>query len=540
MAFLRKDKKGNEYYLRICKNVRMGKKVQQETLYSLGKVSDYSAESLQRIGSQLYVLGEGNLENLAHSLAKEVGRYNYGYPLVIKHLLRSSGIDTFLETIHSKHHLKYNLWEMVVLMLCNRWSSPLSKLGTYHTQGDFLGLEKLELQHFYRTLDKLSQYSDALQRLIYEKNKSFESYCLDVVFYDVTTFYFDSELVVEGSLRQKGFSKDGKIGQTQIVLGLLLDKNGLPVGYGLYAGSQYEGHTLVSEIEKLKKSYPIDKVMVVADSGMLNTSNCEQIKDVLGYDFLLGGRLKSLPKAIKKQLLDKTNYQVLELDDTDEEGKKIYIQYKTLLHKEQKLLCTYSPQRAKKDKIKREERIAKAAQLLKNPSQLEKKAALYFLKKEGQNSYQLDEQKIAEQALYGGLKVITCSDPTTSEQTMLVQYKHLYKIEQSFRTFKSFLETRPMFHWNDERIKGHFALCYLSFALLRNLQYQLKKAALPYTENELRRLLNAMQVSHLKQNKEDFYVRSAMNQETESILQHLKLKKLPNMTTKDLIDKYLT
>ena len=97
-----------------------------------------------------------------------------------------------------------------------------------------------------------------------------------------------------------------------------------------------------------------------------------------------------------------------------------------------------------------------------------------------------------------------------------------------------------MFHWNDERIKGHFALCYLSFALLRNLQYQLKKAALPYTENELRRLLNAMQVSHLKQNKEDFYVRSAMNQETESILQHLKLKKLPNMTTKDLIDKYLT
>ncbi|WP_375558918.1 hypothetical protein ACE193_11525 [Bernardetia sp. OM2101] len=111
-------------------------------------MSDYSAESLQRIGTQLYVLGEGNLEDLAHSLAKEVGRYNYGYPLVVKHLLRTFGIDTFLETIQSKHHLKYNLWEMVVLMLCNRWSSPLSKLGTYHTQSDFFGFRKVRTSTF--------------------------------------------------------------------------------------------------------------------------------------------------------------------------------------------------------------------------------------------------------------------------------------------------------------------------------------------------------------------------------------------------------
>ena len=274
--------------------------------------------------------------------------------------------------------MKYNLWEIVVVLLCNRWSSPLSKLGTYHTQNDFLGIAPLELQHFYRALDKLSQYSNELQRLLYEKNSSFESYSLDVVFYDVTTFYFDSEVVEEDSLRQKGFSKDGKIGQTQIVLGLLLDKNGLPVGYGLYAGNQYEGHTLVSEVEKLKKNYPIDKVMVVADSGMLSSSNCEKIKEGLGYDFLLGGRLKNLPQSIKHQLLDKNTYQILEIDDPEEEDEKIYIQYKTVVHKGQKLLCTYSPQRAKKDRIKREERIAKAAQLLKNPAQLEKRLPFIF------------------------------------------------------------------------------------------------------------------------------------------------------------------
>ena len=96
-----------------------------------------------------------------------------------------------------------------------------------------------------------------------------------------------------------------------------------------------------------------------------------------------------------------------------------------------------------------------------------------------------------------------------------------------------------MFHWTNERIKGHFALCYLSFALLRHLQNQLKKAGLPYTENELRRLFNTMQISHLKQNKDNFYIRSAMNQDTEKILQYLKIKKLPNMTNKELIDSYL-
>ncbi|WP_027002163.1 IS1634 family transposase [Hugenholtzia roseola] len=166
-------------------------------------------------------------------------------------------------------------------------------------------MQSVSLQHFYHNLDKLSLYSTELQKLVFQKNKQLQSYELDLVFYDVTTFYFDSEVVVEEALRQKGFSKDGKIGKTQVILGLLLDKNALPLGYGLYAGNQYEGHTLVKKIDKLKQLYNLNKITVVADSGRLNAANCQAVKGA-GYDFLLGGRLKNLPQTVKTTLLDKT------------------------------------------------------------------------------------------------------------------------------------------------------------------------------------------------------------------------------------------
>jgi transposase len=278
--------------------------------------------------------------------------------------------------------------------------------------------------------------------------------------------------------------------------------------------------------------------MIVADSGMLNATNCQQITQT-GYDFILGGRLKNLPQQVKKQLLNKENYQELIVENPQNENERLLISYQSILYQGQKLVCTYSSKRAKKDKAKRDERIAKATQLLRNPALVEKKAKFYFLKKQGNNNYEIDSQKIEQAACYDGLKVLICSNPTISEEIILTQYKQLYKIEQSFRTFKSFLETRPMFHWTDERIKGHFALCYLSFALLRYWQYQLKMAGLPHSEQKIRQELHGLQVSHLQQNKQDFYLRSHINNDAEQLLKNLQISKLPDITAKPLITKYL-
>jgi glycosidase len=130
--------------------------------------------------------------------------------------------------LERKHRLSFSLTEVVQLLLCNRWSNPWSKLGIYETQDDYIGFSSMKLHHLYRTLDKLSSASTALQEHLYKCNTKLIDYQIDVVFYDVTTFYFESEVVQEKALRQIGFGKDGKVGNTQILLGLLLDKQRNP------------------------------------------------------------------------------------------------------------------------------------------------------------------------------------------------------------------------------------------------------------------------------------------------------------------------
>lgn len=552
MAFLRQDRKGDEIYLRICANERVGKNVIQRTLHSLGKKSDYSPSSLARIGEQFYSMSGETLEDLRDSICKEKGRYNYGFPLIIKYLLNHYGLTEILNLGGKKHQLSFSLAEIVTLLLCNRWQQPKSKLGVYETQSAFMGIQPIRLQWLYRSLDKLALLSDELQTHLYTKNRQLLDYDVDVVFYDVTTFYFDSSDEIEGTLRQKGFGKDGKIGKTQILLGLLLDKGCNPLGYELYSGDTYEGHTLSDGLAKLKTKFNINKVIVVADSGMLNRDNLLAINEK-GYEFIVGERLKNLPKKVQEALLDRHNYQSMTLEKRGKKNEDLIINYHIITHKERKILCTYSEKRAKKDRLEREQKIEKAKKMMKIPSQLGKKAALYYLKSNQVDTdtgevadpkttkiiYELDEAKIAKAAQYDGLKAIATSDETLSNEDILLKYKELYQIEQSFRTFKSFLETRPMFHWTDERIRGHFCMCYLSFALLRFLQQLLKKNNLNLSEKELRELFEKMQLTHLQQFKQDYYVRAPLEKEVQTLLKILKIKPLPDTLSNPTMSAFL-
>lgn len=549
MAYLREDVKNGEVYLRICEGVRQGQQVVQKTLYSLGKRSDYSSESLRRIGEKLYAWGGGNLEDLWSSVSEELGRYNYGFPLIVNYLYKVYDLDVFFRRLQKRSKLSYDLKSVIGLMLCNRLSEPLSKLGLHEVRSDFYGFEGIKLQWLYRSLDKLSESSEALQHHLYTKNMQLFDYEVDVVFYDVTTFYFDSEIEDCGALRQKGFGKDGKIGKTQILLGLLLDKNRNPLGYELYSGDKYEGHTLRDAVRKMKSRYGIQKVVVVADSGMLNSDNLAEIGGS-GYEFIVGERLKNLPQSIQNELLDRNGYEEMSLLVEGVEGS---ISYRITHHKGRKILCTYSEKRAKKDRLEREERIAKGKLLAKNPQKLGKKAGHYFLKsnqvdtetgeiRSGQDCkiiYELDTEKVAKAARYDGLKAIATSDETLSNQDILLKYRDLYQIEQTFRTFKSFLETRPMFHWTDSKIKGHFCLCYLAFCCLNYLQQTLRKHNNHCSENNIRKMLNKMQFSKVKQGQQIYYLSAKIDKETETFLKTFNLRKLQNVANKELIVKYL-
>jgi transposase len=189
---------------------------------------------------------------------------------------------------------------------------------------------------------------------------------------------------------------------------------------------------------------------------------------------------------------------------------------------------------AKKDKAERKEKIVKAKKMLKQPSNIEKKAKRYFLKNTGQQKYELDQQKINHQVRFDGFKAIATNVKDVTPQLALEKYKDLYKIEQSFRSFKSYFETRPMFHWTDTRIEGHIVLCYISFCMLTFLQNKCG-----YSEQAIRRLLSKMELSKIVQDGEILWLRSATSDEAEHLLKTIKLKQLPTAISDATIATHL-
>lgn len=524
MPFLRIEKKSSGTYLRILESYRTSEgKPTHRTLYSLGKVEDYTPEQLRRIGIKLYELGGGELKSFLKGDITELGRYNYGYQQIYGKALRYYQLEDVFNRLQRKSKISFSLNDAVFLMLLERLQEPASKLQNFRRQNEYLNLPQVELHHIYRSLDVLSNYSELIQQQIYQTGRDLFNNLLDVVFYDVTTFYFQSDVIKQDELRQMGFGKDGKIGKTQILFSMMIDKDKNPIGYQIFKGDTYEGDTFEKALDVLKTKYNIAKVIVVADRGMLSKSNIEKTVSK-NFNYILGERLKSLPKAIKESLIDRSKYknQWIYLDNKDE---KVKIEYTTLEVGDKTIICTYSEKRARKDKYDRDEKIEKAKRLLQSPSQLKKKASRFFIKGDNKERYQLDEAKIANAELYDGFIAISTNteiDPTT----VLDQYKQLYKIEQSFRTFKSHLEVRPMFHWTDKRIEGHICMCYIALTLQN---WVLGKTKHKLSERTLRHTLDKMQVSHIRNENKELYIRSAQTDLEKQLQKSLKVKALPPM-----------
>ena len=536
MAFLRRESKNGVTYLRIVESYRDDDgKSRHRTLYNLGKAKNYSCESLKKMGQSFYELGGGTVEKLEKRMLHEKERYNYGFPMIVSALMRAYSLDSFLERIGRNKDLGFNLKESVTLLISERLHDPVSKLSNFINQFDYLGLDYIELHQIYRTLDYLFEYQEHIKELLYHKGRNLFNQKLDVVFYDVTTFYFASGK--EDGFRQKGFGKDGKIGKTIIVFGLLIDANKQPVGYEVYRGKQYEGHTFLDALKRLKEKYQIDKIICVADTGMMNADNLEEIKQA-DYEYIFGERLKNISPDKQNEILDLSKYETITIK-VDGSNEEIQIKNYITEYKNKKLITTYSAIRAKKDKAEREEKIEKAKWMLNHPDALEKKAKIHYLKKKEKGVYVIDKEKIKHSEKFDGFLCIATNNTDLSVAQILDAYKQLYKIEHSFRSFKTFLETRPMFHWTQKRILGHLALCYISFTLLNYLQLQLQKNKLPQTENQIRKNLTKMQMSLISQDEHEYYLRSKTEEGAKQIMKALAIRELPDMIPSNSINQYL-
>jgi transposase len=343
-----------------------------------------------------------------------------------------------------------------------RIAFPTSKLKTVQYLYRHCGLEWTE-DMLYRYMDKLyNKQKELVQLISYEHTLQVLGEQAHIVFYDVTTLYF--EIDREDELRKTGFSKEGKHQNPQIVLGLLVSKNGYPLAYDIFEGNKFEGHTMLPVIDKFSKKYGIGKLVVIADAGLLSRSNIEQLEQ-RGYEYILGAKIKNEPASVQQKILK------LSLEN----GQSSVVE-----RSNQKLIVTYSEGRAKKDRYNREKGLRRLQKQLKTnrltKATLNKRGYNKFLRMEGAIKVSIDESRVQQDACWDGLKGYI-TNTTLSADEAIENYRHLWQIEKAFRITKTDLKVRPVYHHLPRRIEAHICISFVAYKVYKELERQLKEKA---------------------------------------------------------------
>ena len=382
-----------------------------------------------------------------------------------------NGTQLIIDKVYD--HIGFNSIEDEVLkqLVIARLSQPLSKSGTVDYLKSYYD-EDVNLSKIYRYLDKLyNTQQEKIQQLSVAHTQKILGGKIGLVFYDVTTLYFESDYGDE--FRTQGFSKDGKHSQPQIVLGLLVSKGGYPLAYSLFNGSQYEGYTMLPVIEDFITRFRLEEFIVVADSGLMNEKNIKLLEDA-GYQYIIGAKIKTEKTDIKSWILS------LEKRDGGF--------YEMNKSQTCRLIVGYSENRARKDAYNREKgvkRLKKAFQKgTLTKENINKRGYNKFLEISDNVKVHINEEKIIEDKQWDGLKGYITNTLLASEQ-VYEQYRDLWVIERAYRVTKGTLEMRPMFHFTPRRIEAHVCICFVAYKVYKELERVLKQSGIPLSVDKV-------------------------------------------------------
>ncbi len=345
-------------------------------------------------------------------------------------------------------------------LVISRLCYPVSKLRT----SNYLFQEKnidIPVHQIYRYLDKLHDQKELIQKISYEHTLKVLGGVISVVFYDVTTLYFQVDN--EDEIRKRGFSKEGKHQNPQIVLGLLVSIDGYPLAFEIFEGNKFEGHTMLPILDSFRKRYNIEQLVIVADSGLLSSQNISELieKD---YEFILGARIKNENQTMKNKIL------ALTLND----GQSKIIEKQEGI----RLIISHSDKRAKKDKFNRERGLLRLEKQIKTgkltKSNINNRGYNKYLKMDGKVKISIDIDKFNADEKWDGLKgYITNTNLKKNE--IIENYGHLWEIEKAFRISKHDLKVRPIYHRIQKRIEAHITINFVAYKVYKELERKLKE-----------------------------------------------------------------
>jgi transposase len=344
-------------------------------------------------------------------------------------------------------------------LVITRLVYPVSKLKTTDYLFKYTG-SLIDVERIYRYLDQLTKkYKEKAQQISYAHTLKIVGNKMSVVFYDVTTLYFEIE--DEDDLRKTGFSKEGKHQHPQIVLGLLVSVNGYPLAYEIFEGRKFEGHTMLPVVDTFRKKYQLQELIIIADAGLLSNDNIKELQQK-NYHYILGARIKNESKVLKNKILTQS------IPD----GESVVLEKDI----DQRLIVSYSLKRAKKDAANRKKGIEKLERNLAKgkltKQHINNRGYNKYLKMDGAITVTIDYDKYKADSQWDGLKGYLTNTRLPKDE-IVDHYGHLWTIEKAFRISKTDLRIRPIYHRIKERIEAHLCIAFCAYKIYKELERQL-------------------------------------------------------------------
>lgn len=491
--FIRVKPSGPRKYLQIVKSIWDKGHVRQKVIGTLGRLDKLKEsgelDSLLRSGVRFS-------EKLAIIDSYEKGHVpstedvRVGIPIIFERLWKETGIQPVIEELLGDRKYRFPVERAIFLTVLHRLSVSGSDRAAEKWKEHYKipGADAIDLHHLYRAMAWLGEelpekeqkgatpfaprcIKDLIEEGIFQRNRDLFG-DLTLVFFDTTSIYFEGNGGDE--LGTFGHSKDHRPDLKQMVVGIIIDGHGRPICCELWPGNTADVETLTPVIERLRSRFGIQRVCIVADRGMISKETIKEIEGTKGVLYILGVRMRR-QKEVKEQVMGRAGrYEEVYPKCTHSKSPSPLKVKEVMINDRRYILCLNEDQ-AKKDAMDREAIVAALKDKIKRSEKtlVGNKGYRKYLKLSGRR-FQIDEDKIKEESRYDGKWVLTTNTELPSREVAL-QYKQLWMVEQIFRSLKTILSTRPIYHKCDETIRGHVFCSFLSLLLIKELQGRMDK-----------------------------------------------------------------
>ena len=530
----RKNKDGSTTtYVQLAHNIRDPQSgfARAQVLYTFGRSDSLDVEAIRRLVRSLcrFISPEDALEAQGSTQAL---RFIKSAPLGGAYLLRQIwerlGLQAVLAKALKGRDFIFAVEWAIFAMVANRALAPDSKRGVEDWVSEDVALgnpEPISLQHLYRAMDFVLEHQEKIQKEVFFSTADLLNLEVDLLFFDTTTTYMERE--EEEGLRRYGHSKDNRPDLPQIVIGLAVTKEGLPVRCWVLPGNTQD----MSTVERIKTDllgWKLSRCIWVMDRGMSSEENRIVLQKAGGH-YILGEKLRDSQAAHKEALSFQGRYQKVR---ENLEVKEIVVGEG---ERRRRFVLVFNPEQAKKDKATRDKTLRRIEETIKalgdpqGPSHKKAVCALLshramgrFIRQTKTGKLRINLAKVQEEESLDGKYLLSTSDDTLSTEDVALGYKQLMEVERAFRTLKTTLELRPVYHRKDERIEAHVLLCYLSLLLVRIAERETGE-----TWDHIRSAMERCHLGEFSSKDGRIFQRTELTAEQVNILNRLKIAHPP-------------